>query len=296
MLHSLNEENQLVYDATTRRWQWDMVALQGMDITDNVVELIVGKVSKLPETTLAVLKLAACIGNRYELATLSIIARQTKAAVQTDLQAAIGEGIIIPVGSLYKFPHDRIQQAAYSLIPEANIKAFHLEIGRLLLQSIPQQKQEERIFEIVNQLNKGQLLIKHQDERIQLGELNLIAGKRAKKAQAYKDALYFFQQGIRLLPANRCWQDYYALTLDLYVQLHECLFLTADFEGAEQTFDQIDTYAKRPEHISRSQYTLLNQLTMTKQYDAVVQKGIIYLANLGVDIIADPRWMMSKKH
>ncbi|MEH2289675.1 AAA family ATPase [Nostoc sp.] len=138
----------------------------------------------------------------------------------------------------YKFLHDRVQQAAYTLIPDNQKQATHLKIGQLLLQNSSQIEQEEKLFDIVGHLNLGQELIAQSNEREALARLNLAAGGKAKNSTAYAAARAYLQTGIELLTVN-CWQDQYELTLSLYVAATEAAYLNADFDGMEQIAVQV---------------------------------------------------------
>ncbi|MDE5089630.1 MAG: AAA family ATPase, partial [Trichodesmium sp. St16_bin2-tuft] len=199
------ENNQKCY------WKWDIEEIKRVSITDNVVELMVSKIEKLEVKTQKILKLAACIGNQFNLEILSIINRKSQTITAKELEYAIQEGLINPLDNNYKiillwdakelsnelsenysesakyipykFLHDRVQQAAYSLIPEDDKKQLHLQIGRLLLRNIGEDELEKKIFDIVNQLNEGSALITEQSEKYELAKLNLQAGKKPKLQQ-----------------------------------------------------------------------------------------------------------------
>ena len=183
-----------------------------MEITDNVVELMVSRIQKLAEPTQQVLKLAACIGNRFNLDVLAVVSEKSKVATAAALWSALQTGLILPLSDTYKIPqvldkldelvvaykflHDRVQQAAYTLIPEADKKAVHLRIGRLILQNTNSEELEEKVFEIVNHLNTSAELITSHDEKSELSKLNLTAGKKAKLSTAYASALKYIRLGI----------------------------------------------------------------------------------------------------
>ncbi|MHC5735187.1 AAA family ATPase [Nostoc sp.] len=138
----------------------------------------------------------------------------------------------------YRFLHDRVQQAAYSLIPDNQKQATHLKIGQLLLQNSSQIEQEEKLFDIALHLNLGQELITQSHEREALARLNLAAGDKAKNSTAYAAARAYLQTGIELLTVN-CWQEQYELTLSLYVAAAEAAYLNADFDGMEEIAVQV---------------------------------------------------------
>jgi predicted ATPase/signal transduction histidine kinase len=249
LLQSLHQEDLLSFDGRTGCWQWDIQRIQDIGITDNVVELMIGKIQKLNENTQDVLKLAACIGNRFDLNVLSLVNEKSLSATATDLWSALQEELIVPLNDTYKIPqfldqfdrlevnyrflHDRVQQAAYALIPENQKKEVHLKVGQLLLHNTKPDELEENIFDIVNQLNIGAELITDQLERDELARLNLIAGKKAKAATAYQAAARYLNRGLELL-APDSWQHQYELTLELHVETVEAEYLSIQFEPAEK--------------------------------------------------------------
>jgi predicted ATPase/GAF domain-containing protein len=253
-LKSLYTEGLLTFARSERKWQWDLGLIQAKDITDSAVVLMAGKIGKLAAGTQTVLQLAACIGNTFELATLAIICEQPPAAVLGDLFPALREGLAVPLNANYKwvtaadetlageakfkFPHDRVQQAAYSLIEESQKQATHLQIGRLLLASSRSEDLENRIFDIVNQLNEGSALIEEETEKVKLAELNGRAGKKAKSATAYESAAKYFKKGLDLLGSDR-WQSRYDLTLNLSVEALEAEYLQTHYQEVERLSDEI---------------------------------------------------------
>ena len=220
-LKSLHTEGLLTFDAKHREWQWDVQHIKVQDITDNVVELMAGRMQKLGGRTQEALKFAACIGNQFDLRTLTIVCEKSPSKVAADLVAAMMEGLIVPLSDAhmlinleaqgldnevmaeYKFAHDRIQQAAYSLIPQAEKQAVHRRVGHRLLQNLPTEDREQNIFDIVNHLNAGRGLIEQQTEQEELATLNLRAGKKAKAAAAYEPAFALLAGWSRAV-AERC--------------------------------------------------------------------------------------------
>jgi len=163
---------------------------------------MVGKLHRLSVATRQALQQLACLGNVAQIATLCIVRGTSEQALHADLWEAVRQELVLRLGDSYRFVHDRVQEAAYSLI-QADLRAeAHLQIGRLLAAHTPPEKREEAIFEIVNQLNRGATLIGSQDEREQLAELNLLAGKRAKASTAYASAFNYLAAGAELLTAE----------------------------------------------------------------------------------------------
>src|SRR5262249_22118641 len=179
--------------------------------TANVVDLVVGKLTRLPLVTQQAVQQLACLGNSAAPGTLALVRGTAEDQVHSELWEAVRLGVVEHVEGIYRFAHDRVQEAAYSLIPEPSRADAHVRLGRLLAAHTPPEKRDERIFEIVNQFNRGIALIKSCDERVQLAEFDLIAGKRAKSATAYASALNYLAAGRALLPED-CWDRCGTLT------------------------------------------------------------------------------------
>ena len=184
----------------------------------------------------------ACLGNAASVTTLSQISGTTETEVHTLLEEPVRAGLAGAAGNnSYHFIHDRIQEAAYQLIPEELRPAEHLRIGRLLAANTPPTMRDDSIYEIVNQLNRGAALVTFEQEREQLSELNLIAGKRAKASTAYSSALKYLETSGTLL-SEASWDNCPALTFDVGLNRSECEFLTGDLTTAEQ---RLSTLASR---------------------------------------------------
>ncbi len=315
-LQSLYTENLLDFDWLSTSWQWDLDRIQALGITDNVVELMIQKIQKLPELTQEVLKTAACIGNQFDLKTLSIVGEKPQKETASELWSAVREGLIVPVGDDYKFlqtdinpdefevayrfAHDRIQQAAYSLIPSHRKQACHLQIGQLLLNSTPLQQQEEKIFDIVNQLNFGSNLLENQQKRDELAKLNLIAGKKAKASAAYQPAFTYLTSGLELLnppqssltpgesEEGSSWQRHYDTTLALYVEAAEAAYLCGQFDEMERLVSVVLQHGQvLLDKVKVYEVKISAYLTQNKPLEAV-DTGLTVLKLLGVSLPKKP--------
>src|SRR3954469_22780069 len=203
-LSSLDEEGLLAFDHDGGRWSWDIERIHDKGYTDNVVDLMVGKLVRLPGETQNALQQLACLGNLAEITVLSMVLGISEEQLDTTLWPARHQELVGRVAGTYRFIHDRVQEAAYRLIPEQLRGEAHLRIGRLLAARTSREKWDEATFEIVNQLNRGLGLITSVDEREQLAALNLLAGERAKASTAYASALNYLTAGAALL-AEDCW-------------------------------------------------------------------------------------------
>jgi predicted ATPase/signal transduction histidine kinase/tRNA A-37 threonylcarbamoyl transferase component Bud32 len=274
-LKSLHTEQLIKFHFDVGYWQYNLSKIMTLSLTDDVVEFMAMQLEKLPKHTQQVIKLAACVGNKFDLKTLSIVYEKNAIDTASDLWIALHEGLIIPetddyklfiedgnqsliIGDdqlstqlpvtnnqvpKYKFVHDRVQQAAYSLIPEDKRQSIHLKIGKLLLKKFPIQDREENIFALVNQFNVAVDLITNQVESDELAAMNLIAGRRALGSTAYATAIKYLTTGIKLLKDDS-WERKYELTLSLYETAAEAAYLVGDFEQMEQLVEVVLQRAK----------------------------------------------------
>ncbi|MBW4493241.1 MAG: AAA family ATPase [Oscillatoria princeps RMCB-10] len=312
LLKSLHSENLLTFNFSTAEWEWDIERIKGMGLTDNVVELMAGTIQKLSEETQNALKLAACIGSRFNLEVLATVSEKSVASTAAELWEALEAGLILPMSNGYKLPmlleefvgmpsvasgiasgieykflHDRVQQAAYALIPELQKHATHLKIGRLLLQNTPAERVEENIFELVNQLNVGIGCASRQSEKLKLAQLNLIAGRKAKASAAYEPALKYFTAGIELLPPDR-WQTQYDLTLALYASAAEAAYLSTDFEQMETWAEKVLQHSKTQLDKVRVYEVKIQACLARNQMQSAVQMVLQAISILGVSIPEKP--------
>ncbi len=264
-------------------WEWDMAEIERTDITDNVVQLMIEKLAELPRETIEALRLAACVGNHFDLATLAIIDERPAADTHSHLMPAIREGLVVPLAtqemedagelafSAYRFLHDRVQQAAYTMIEEKSKRAVHRRIGDLLLRSTETEKRNKRLFEIVDHLNLGRELITAKKQKRDLARLNLEAGQKAKLSTANASALEYITTGLELVGPD--WHNRYELVVTLHKELAEVLYLLGNFKQSQKT---IATIVKKGQPLDKAEaYALLiTQYTMLgKNKEAIRAAG-----------------------
>ncbi len=311
-LKALHDEGAIVFNRERGYWQCDITQIKTKAVTDDVVEFMGLQLQKLPIATQNVLKLAACIGNEFDLEKLAIVWQQSPTATAAALWNALQEELILPASEVYKFYqdngnqeessqlsipdrqllnykflHDRVQQAAYSLIPELEKQSTHVKIGQLLLKSTSREKLEEKIFDIVNQLNHGIELINQPAEREEIVQLNLIAGRKSKTTNAYAEAVDYLKNAIKFLPAES-WETDYQLTLIVYEEAIEAAYLCGNFSQMEYwqdillskavTFlDRVKTY-----EVKIAAYVAQNKLREG------IDVALSVLSQLGIDFPLEP--------
>ena len=303
-LKGLHEDGWIAFNLDLSYWECDMTGVRELALTDDVVEFMAARLHKLPEKNREILKLAACIGNQFDLATLAMTCEQSKVEVATRLWGALEEGLILPVSDSYKFfqeinyqeqeqsdrlwvsykfLHDRIQQAAYSLISDTEKTATHLKIGRLLWQSTAVSEREDKLFEIANHLNYGIDLITDIREIDDLSRVNLLAGKKAKNATAYRAAVNYLNQGLKLLP-ERPWELAYELTLSLHCEAMQSEYLSGNIDSSESLAKRILQHVNNQLDAINVYETKIQIYITSQQTDRAIDTGLDALAIMGISL------------
>ncbi|NEO87127.1 MAG: serine/threonine-protein kinase PknK [Spirulina sp. SIO3F2] len=285
-------------------WQCDLTKVRELALSDDVIEFMAGRLHKLPPETCNVLKLAACLSNQFELDALATASDRPLEETAAALWPALQEGFILPVSETYKFfqetipvvrevftdvavgyqfLHDRVQQAAYSLILDDQKEATHYHIGQKLLARLSPREQEERIFDIVNQLNIGQRLLVEDNATQKLAELNLKAGHKAKASTAYEAANNYFKSGLNLLETHH-WDSLYELIFDLHLNLAETELMTVDFESLEKTLSTALEFAKSAVDRAKVYGIKVNQYCRCGAYNQAIESGLEGLEGLGIAV------------
>ena len=286
-LTSLGDEGLLTFDHAHGRWSWDLDRIRAKGYTDNVADLMFDKLARLPSNTQRALQSLACLGHSAEVRTLALVLGASVDHVDAELSEAVRFELVERLGGSYRFLHDRVQEAAYALVPEGERSREHLRMGRLLVAHTPPERRDETICEIVNQLNRGAILITSPDEREQVSRLNLIAGKRARGSAAYAAAQNYFVSGAALLPDN-AWECCPELTFALEFGRGECEFLGGDLRSAEERLSRVA--ARTTDLVDQASVTCvrLALYTVLRRRDRAIEIGLSYLAKVGIALSAHP--------
>ncbi|AKT41565.1 AAA family ATPase [Chondromyces crocatus] len=281
-LSTLEQDGLVVFDKDRLAWCWDLGKIQAARLTDDVIEMMVQKLRRLPETTTIALRFAACVGSEFEIDTLASAYDMPRTGLHERLRPAVQSGLLLRFGESYGFLHDRVQQAAYLLIPEAERAEVHLRIARSLKARVSDEQLGEKVFAIVNQYTLGVSSLSQVDERKDVSGLCLLAGRKAKASAAYPVAAGYLSAGTALLDES-CWKSDYKLIYDLYSELAECEHLSGN---AEETRRLCALLLERGQRKLDKQlaYRLLIERNMAEMaIDRAVQACLDCLRILGVE-------------
>jgi PAS domain S-box-containing protein len=284
---ALAEEGLLALDPVTRAWQWDIDRIRAKSYTDNVVDLMAGKLQRLSGATQQALQQLACLGNAADVATLALVRGEEEAATHASLWEAVHAGFVSRNDRAYTFLHDRIQQAAYSLIPEGLRAEVHLRIGRMLLASMTAEQLGEHLFDVANQFNRAAVLLVDRDEKVQVATVNLRAGRKAKASAAYASASVYFAAGMAVLDEAE-WGSEYDLMFALRLERAECAFPSGHFDTAEQLIGALLRRAASKVDQAAAYHLKVLLRTVKSEYPEAVASALTCLRLFGIDIPAKP--------
>jgi PAS domain S-box-containing protein len=286
-LSALAQEGLLAFDHAGGRWSWDLSRIQAKGYTDNVADLMATKLTRLAAATQNALRGLACLGSNSESETLSCVLSIPEEELHAALSEAVDQELVQRLDGSYRFVHDRVQEAAYALIPEASRAEAHLRIGRLLLAHTPQENLDKAVFEIVSQLNRGAVLMTSQEEREELAKLNLMAGKRAKASTAYAAARAYLAAGVALL-AEDCWERQHEIAFALELNRAECEFVTGELATAEQRLATLSEHATNAVEQSAVACLRVDVYTTLGQMARAITVGLDYLRLVGIEWVEHP--------
>lgn len=243
-LKSLDEDQLLMYDIHQDFRVWDLDEIRERGGTDSIGELMAGAIRKLSVESQELLKLASCIGNRFDLNLLTGLWNKPGESVINNIRESVQKGLLIPCdgnslsilesfedrdgdgkkqndsenwnggmersdtpAAEFIFLHDQVQEAAYLMNPEKRKKENHLRIGRLLYENSNEDELDEKLFDMVGQWNAGTDLIVDEEEEILLLRLNLRAGKKAKDSSAFRTSLIYLDAAAERLD-DKIWKKY----------------------------------------------------------------------------------------
>ncbi|MDR6551201.1 AAA family ATPase [Paenibacillus qinlingensis] len=303
-LSALHEQALLQFNYEMNRWQWDMNEIQKLRITDNLMFLLAEKLERMPAKTQHVLRLASCLGASFDLEALGIIMQLPFADALQELEGAIQNGLIIPVGMDYKFyhesmgklvareirfifVHDSIQEAIYGSVDESKLKEMHRGIGQMLLSELSEEDIELRLFEIVNHLNIGSKLITEHSSYLQLLDYNVSAGRKAKASNAYRSALQYYNKALDVLKQIK-GMELDELSYAIRLEKSEVLYLNGQADEAEASYEQLLLEAKTMEQkLELYNLQVILYTNVGKQHQSV-KLGLKVLAEQGIRIPEAP--------
>ncbi|MET0006495.1 MAG: AAA family ATPase [Candidatus Thiodiazotropha sp. 6PLUC4] len=300
-LQSLHENGQLVFEADRHHWSWDNESVRQQVIISSAAEIMAESIGKLPEDTRSTLALAACFDSHFLARSLASLAEISEAELAERLQPAVEAGLLqitesvsVPNGdsaseseALFGFTHDRVHQAAYAQLPLKQRRLNHLRIGRLLLNETPNNRLEDFVFEITDQFNEGFQHLKDEHERRRLVDLNLMAGRKARREAAYQASIRYLSMGIGLLSSNR-WEDPEEPALELFIDAIEAEYLSANFERAALLSKEVLKHTS--DLFTRQQVYELSILFLTAQNQnhSAIDTGLTALGELGISLTQSP--------
>ncbi len=288
-ISALADEELLVFDIESSWWRWNLDRIRARSVGDNVVDLMIERLSRLPAGSLQALKQMACLGNSVAIDRFCHVLGTSEVATQGLLLEALHSGLLLQIDDAYAFAHDRVHEATYAMLPVAERPEVHRRIGARLLAGLAEEDIDAQIFEIVSQFNRAEFGCEEESDRVAAAALNLRAGRKAKGAAAYKGAREYLEPGIAQL-GDMGWESHYDLTFALHLENAHCTFLSGEFDEAERLIDAMLQRAQTKVD-SAAVYRLKVELHVFRaQNDLAVASALAALRLLGIGLSAKPSW------
>ncbi|MCY1074260.1 trifunctional serine/threonine-protein kinase/ATP-binding protein/sensor histidine kinase [Archangium lansingense] len=288
-LQTLHQDG-LVVRASEGGWRWDAEGVRAKGYSDNVVDFMVGRLRQLTEQTRELLRLAACVGNVFPVQMLAFLSHQEVSQVEQGLEPALQEELLVRVDAeRYRFSHDRIQQAAYSLLSEEERKAVHLRVGRLLLERLSPEELHERLFEVVGHLNASVELMKDAAERSRLAHLNAEAGWRAKAANAHRSAVASFTMAFSLLPGDP-WEEEGERVFKLRLAQAGSEVMSGNIAEARRLVEDLLPRARTRAEMAEAYHFKSDLLVSSSDAEGAVACLLECLEKFGMPLPLEPSW------
>jgi len=303
-LRALNQDGIFRFNGEQLQWEWSIDEIRNQKITNNVVDLMVRKISRLSRNAQGIMQTASGIGSVFGLDLLAQVAGVEKDQAHTLLEPCIQAGLIVPVmggdndleamgesiyysGRQFRFLHDRVQQGAYSMLPKKTRQILHLTIGRTIFVATPAENLDEYCFDILGHLNGCRHLMPDQNEKTDLARLNLRAALRAKNSTAYPPAVVYLETGTAMLPENH-WESAYSLSIEIFLNLMDCRFLSGDFEGGQKEADRLNDRCRTINDKVALHLVLITQYTRFGMLSQALDQGQKALTLLDAPLPATP--------
>ncbi|MFW7381570.1 MAG: SpoIIE family protein phosphatase [Oligoflexus sp.] len=258
-LTGLFHNNLIFFSRESGKWDWDEAGISSFKAAENVVEFMMDRLHRLPDRTVDAIKIASCLGNQFELVQICEVMGQKPNQIALSFEPAVADGILIPLTDhyrfynqdasneldlniVYRFQHDKVQQAAYTLIPDTSREATHLQIARMLNKNA---QCEQNLVELMRHYNAGVEKLDDLDEVIHVMRLNLQAVKKVKSSGAYQQAEDYLNIIHRLSEHVADFhQQYYSLAYPLMLDLIDVKFFLGKVDEAEKHAESALTFAQ----------------------------------------------------
>lgn len=305
-IKSLYDERLLHFNFDNNIWEWSEEKIRQTNASENVIDFITSQVQKLPNEALQLFQLASCTGISFATKTLSEISGLAADVIEKNFHHPLAESILIATDTGYKFSHNRIQQVFYNLIDEKNKASLHLKIAAVLTSIYNETEAEQNLFEIVNHWNNGADAIEDDKTKIEVFNVNIRAGRKAKKNTAYNQALKYYQAAINL-SSPLLWKEGYEQTLSVYTEGCEVAYLSGAFGILENLSEQVIKHSKSLLDAARVYEILIQKLIAENRLRDAILLGIKILKQLGITLPKNPgkvhilyeliktKWIVSKK-
>lgn len=317
-IQDLYRKGMIYCDRKEQIWKWNLTKINKEMLTNNVTDFLVSRLHELPEMSRKILSFASCISSQFNLETLAKLLHLSEVTTANLLEKALRDNYLIPIndnchyaqeeegtGAIYRFAHDKIREAAYSLLLGKEKEKMHLKIGILLLRKTQATNLDKNIIKIVDQLDHAESYFSKPKRKNTLAKLNFQAGKKAMSCQANEHAFYYFSKAINLITEND-WQNDYNFVLELFNEAANTCNSLMNYEQLESIAEIIIKHARTSLDTVKIYKIKILSFFLRNLCHEAVEEGRLALKKLGYNLpkkisllqmiflIAEMKWLSKK--
>ncbi|KAL7541595.1 hypothetical protein ACHAXR_011473 [Thalassiosira sp. AJA248-18] len=286
LMGSLRDQNYIFLKFSPPRWAWDFDKIVKLEISDDVVALLIKQLQRLHSDLQLALKVASCLGSCVEYSTFDIISEDLGVNLRSLLHQVVQNGFMVHVDETkIRFAHDKIQQAAYEMMPAQLKLKNHMRFGLAICSRAfngSMENDDDLFFVAVNQINRGgPEVLADPEQKVMVAALNLKAGTRFIGLSDFSTALRLFQHGISFMDDNHCWTNQYSLSLDLHDAAVKTACSLNDSETVRRLSEKVLVRAKCFDDKMACLYAVVKSLRISCKYNDSRNVAYMMLQQLG---------------
>jgi diguanylate cyclase (GGDEF)-like protein len=277
LLNALRRDGALTHSANG--WTWDDVSIRRYVGAGDVVDLLTARIDALPPDSVKLLEIMACLGGEVESSLVEAAAGCSASELARWMTPALDDGLIVLERGddpTVRFRHDRVEQAANSLLDHGDRPALHLALAtRLQTIAHYEATAAEQFLPVLE-------LIDEPAQRLRCIALFRGAAKQARLLANDVPVHRFLTAAVTMSEALAPPDD--ALTTDLDCEMHAALYRLGRLDEADAIYGSIAGRCSDARQLVDPACAQISSLTNRGQFPQALALGIDLLSRLGLTL------------
>jgi predicted ATPase/signal transduction histidine kinase len=280
ILRVMVEDRLFTFDTQAMRWSWCLKAVARHRYSDNVADLMIHRLARLPKPQRDVLRIASAAGSRCDERLLH---RLLEPPSGEPLKAMIDAGFLLPNQKGVGFTHDRVMEAAYQLTPARDRAQLHASIAQAMLRAWHNNLQEV-VFEVANQLQRATPQGFAADDCDVFLQLLRDAALRSRDSGAFEQSAAYLQACEQLLCQGATSQSHATHAFAIACMAAECDLQLSRMAAAEGWVMECHLRARSSLERARVSQLQARLHTLRGDYQAAISTAVAGLELLGISL------------